>query len=311
LARRDSPDRGARHLNMATTLVHDMPHTLAALESGALSEYRAGLIAAEAADLSRADRRVLDAELCADASTLEGMGNGRITAEAKAIAHRLDDRAATERAAKAAKGRRVTFRPARDAMGYLTVLLPAAQGAALFAELNRTAGAALAAGDNRSRGAVMADTVFERVMGRPAWVADPVAVHLVISDDTLFGDDDSPAVLEGYGPIPAGVARNLVADALSVSSPGPPCAGCTSTPRPGRWWAWNPEADTFPRVWPSSSGCAISDVARPTVTRRFVIWTTLNRATGVDRPARATVAVRANDVTTSRNHRAGTSPPVR
>jgi hypothetical protein len=143
------------------------------------------------------------------------MGNGRITAEAKAIAHRLDDRAASERAAAAAKGRRVTFRPARDAMGYLTVLLPAAQGAALFAELNRTAGAALAAGDNRSRGAVMADTVFERVMGRPAWVADPVAVHLVISDDTLFGDDDSPAVLEGYGPIPAGVARNLVADALS------------------------------------------------------------------------------------------------
>jgi hypothetical protein len=215
LARRDSPDRGARYLNMAKMLVRDMPHTLARLECGDLSEWRAELIAAEAADLSRADRRILDAELCADVSKLEGMGNGRITAEAKAIAHRLDDRAATERAAKAAKGRRVTFRPAPDAMSYVTVLLPAAQGAAMFAELNRTAGAAVAAGDNRSRGAVMADTVFERVMGRPAWVADPVAVNLVLSDDTLFGDDDSPAVLEGYGPIPAGVARNLVADALS------------------------------------------------------------------------------------------------
>ncbi len=95
------------------------------------------------------------------------------------------------------------------------MLLPAAQGAAVFAELNRTAGSALAAGDNRSRGAVMADTVFERVMGRPAWVAEPVAVNLVLSDETLFGDDDSPAVLEGFGPIPAGVARNLVADALA------------------------------------------------------------------------------------------------
>ncbi len=169
----------------------------------------------EAADLSRADRRILDAELCAEVSKLEGMGNGRISAEAKAIAHRLDDRAATERAAKAAKGRRVTIRPGPDAMSYVTVLLPAAQGAAVFAQLNRAAGSALAAGDNRSRGAVMADTVFERVMGRPAWVADPVAVNLVISDETLFGDDDSPAVLEGYGPIPAGVARNLVADALA------------------------------------------------------------------------------------------------
>ncbi len=29
LARRDSPDRGARYLNMAKTLVRDMPHTLA------------------------------------------------------------------------------------------------------------------------------------------------------------------------------------------------------------------------------------------------------------------------------------------
>jgi hypothetical protein len=210
LARRDSPDRGARQLNMAKTLVHDMPHTLARLESGDLSEYRAELIAAEAADLSRADRRVLDAELCAEVSNLEGMGNGRIRAEAKAIAHRLDDRAAT-----AAKDRRVTFRPAPNAMAYVSAFLPAAQGAAVFAELNRTAGSAVAAGDNRSRGAVMADTVVERVLGRPAWVAEPVAVNLVISDGSLFGDDDSPAVLEGYGPIPAGVARNLVADALS------------------------------------------------------------------------------------------------
>ena len=215
LARRDSPDRGARYLNMAKMLVRDMPHTLARLECGDLSEWRAELIVREAADLSRADRRILDAELCAEVSKLEGMGNGRISAQAKAIAHRLDDRAASERAAKAAKGRRVTLRPAPDAMCYVTVLLPAAQGAAVFAALNRAAGVAVAAGDNRSRGAVMADTVVERVMGRPAWVADPVAVNLVISDETLFGDDDSPAVLEGYGPIPAGVARNLVADALA------------------------------------------------------------------------------------------------
>jgi hypothetical protein len=215
LARRDSPDRGARYLNMAKTLVHDMPHTLARLESGDLSEWRAELIVREAADLSRAHRRALDAELCADVSKLEGMGNGSISAEAKAIAHRLDDLAATERAATAAKGRRVSLRPAPDAMAYLTALLPAAQAAAVFAELNRAAGSALAAGDARSRGAVMADTLFERVIGRRAWVAEPVAVNLVISDETLFDGDNSPAVLEGYGPIPAGVARNLVADALA------------------------------------------------------------------------------------------------
>jgi ABC-type uncharacterized transport system ATPase subunit len=38
LARRDSPARGSRHLGFAKALVNEMPHTLAALEAGALSE---------------------------------------------------------------------------------------------------------------------------------------------------------------------------------------------------------------------------------------------------------------------------------
>ncbi len=39
LARRDSPSRGGRHLGFAKALVHEMPHTLAALEAGVLSEW--------------------------------------------------------------------------------------------------------------------------------------------------------------------------------------------------------------------------------------------------------------------------------
>jgi hypothetical protein len=68
--------------------------------------------------------------------------------------------------------------------------------------------------DDRSRGQVMADTLVERVTGRPAEVPEPVAVNLVMSDQTLLGDDNSPAVVEGYGPIPASVARKLVDDAV-------------------------------------------------------------------------------------------------
>jgi hypothetical protein len=81
LARRDSPARGGRHLGVATALVQEMPHTLAALACGALSEWRATLIARESACLTVEDRRRLDAELCADLSTLEGKGDRRITAE--------------------------------------------------------------------------------------------------------------------------------------------------------------------------------------------------------------------------------------
>ncbi|MBD8043415.1 HNH endonuclease, partial [Arthrobacter sp. Sa2BUA2] len=40
LARRDSPHRGGRHLGLGKALVHEMPHTLAALSTGVLSEWR-------------------------------------------------------------------------------------------------------------------------------------------------------------------------------------------------------------------------------------------------------------------------------
>jgi hypothetical protein len=61
----------------------------------------------------------------------------------------------------------------------------------------------------------MADVFFERVTGQPAEVADAVAVNLVITDETLLGGDNSAAVVTGYGPIPAAVARGLVHRAVT------------------------------------------------------------------------------------------------
>ena len=49
LARRVSPSRGVRHLALALALVHHLPSTLAALEVGALSEWRAELVVRETA----------------------------------------------------------------------------------------------------------------------------------------------------------------------------------------------------------------------------------------------------------------------
>src|SRR6202023_2161108 len=129
------------------------------------------------------DRRKVDADLCADVSKLEGMGDARITAAAKEIAYRLNAQAVVDRAAKAEADRTVTIRPAPDTMTYVTALLPVAQGVGVYAALKRAADTTF---DDRSRGQVMADTLVERVTGRPAEVAQPVAVNLVISDETLF-----------------------------------------------------------------------------------------------------------------------------
>ncbi|HPZ95201.1 MAG TPA: HNH endonuclease, partial [Mycobacterium sp.] len=75
LARRDSPVRGGRHVGFAKALVNEMPHTLAALEAGALSEWRATLVVRESACLDVEDRRRLDAELCSDTKASEGVGD--------------------------------------------------------------------------------------------------------------------------------------------------------------------------------------------------------------------------------------------
>jgi hypothetical protein len=80
LARRDSPARGGRHLGLAKALVYEMPHTLAALEQGVLSEWRATIVVRESACLDVEDRRRLDAELCADTATLEGVGDAALAA---------------------------------------------------------------------------------------------------------------------------------------------------------------------------------------------------------------------------------------
>ncbi len=244
LARRDSPARGGRHLGFAKAVVHEMPHTLAALESGRLSEWRATLIVRESACLDVEDRRALDAEMCADGSRLDGMGDARIAAAARAIAYRLDPQAVVDRAARAESERTVTIRPAPDTMSYVTALLPVAKGVSVYAALKRAADTTF---DGRTRGQVMADTLVERVTGRPAEVAAPIAVNLAMSDGTLLGYDDEAAVVDGYGPIPAAVARHLVGDAVGDDRSRATLRRLYRHPRSGSLVAMESRSRCFPK----------------------------------------------------------------
>jgi hypothetical protein len=244
LARRDSPARGNRHLGFAKALVHEMPHTLAALESGVLTEWRATLIVRESACLGVEDRRILDAELCSDSGRLDGMGDARVVAAAKTIAYRLDPHAVVDRAAKAETERTVTIRPAPDTMTYLTALLPVAQGVSVYAALRR---AADTCADGRSRGQLMADALVERVTGRSAAVATPIAVNLVLSDESLMGGSSAPADVSGYGPIPAAVARELVSGAVNDDRSRATLRRLYAHPASGALVAMESRARLFPR----------------------------------------------------------------
>ncbi|TDO11750.1 HNH endonuclease [Mycobacterium sp. BK086] len=244
LARRDSPGKGGRHLGFAKALVYEMPHTLAALECGVLSEWRATLVVRESACLDVEDRRRLDAELCSDIATLEGVGDAALTADAKAIAYRLDPHAVVDRAAKAVEERTVTIRPAPDTMTYVTALLPMAQGVSVYAALKREADVCC---DGRSRGQVMADTVVERVTGRPADEAVPVAVNVVISDQALLGAEQGAAVIAGYGSVPSAVAQKMVFDAVSDPRSRATLRRLYATPASGALVALESRSRLFPK----------------------------------------------------------------
>jgi hypothetical protein len=214
LARRESPHRGQRHLGLAKVLRDELPHTRAAFRAGRITEWKATLIARETACLSREHRQVVDAELAGDPDRLEAMGDGELDAEAKKLAYALDANAFVERRARAEADRRVTLRPAPDVMSQLSALLPVKDGVAVYAALKKAADTAIAAGDDRSRGQIMADTLVERVTtgagdgtGKDKGVG--VMINLVISDRALFGATDEPGWVEGYGPVPVDLAREL------------------------------------------------------------------------------------------------------
>ncbi len=209
LARRESPARGGRLLGLARALVTEMPHTLAALETGELNEWGATLLVRETACLPAADRCAVDEELAADAGTFDGAGDRAIIAAARTAAYRRDPRSVTQRASHAATERHVCLRPAPDTMCYLTALLPVAEGVAVHAALTRNADAVRSAGDPRSRGQLMADALVERITGTAGGISG-IEIQLVMTDRTLFQGNAEPARLPGYGIVPAGWARTLI-----------------------------------------------------------------------------------------------------
>lgn len=219
LARRESPHRGQRHLGLARIVQRELPHTWSAWRAGRITEWRATVVARETACLTLEDRVAVDALLAADHEAFETMSERQVIATAQAEGARLDAEAVVTRRRRAESERRVSIRPAPDTMVWLTALLPVKDGVAAYAALTRDADSARAQGDPRAQGQVMADELVRRIVGAAGRVSEkptshPVALNLVMSHDALLGTSDETADIDGFGPIPAELARELVAGAL-------------------------------------------------------------------------------------------------
>ena len=116
----------------------ELPRTWSAWRAGRITEWKAMLIARETACLTREDRPVPP-----------GSSGGR---HGQKEAYRLDPASYVARRRQAEADRRVSLRPAPDAMTWLSALLPVKDGVAVKVALTRAADSARAAGDPRSQG---------------------------------------------------------------------------------------------------------------------------------------------------------------
>ncbi|MEV4900366.1 DUF222 domain-containing protein [Citricoccus sp. NPDC055426] len=232
LARRESPNTGSRDLGLARALCEEMPHTLAALTRGVISEWKATILCRETAWLSVEDRRQVDEVMAAQ---LEELGVKKLAGVARAHAQRLDQASAVEQMNRSVRERRVSVRPAPGGMAYLTALLPMAQAVGCLARLKKSAATTVGAGARaeRTQDQVMADLLVERLTGQATAEDVPVEVHLVMTDRSLWGGtrpdapgqdpategesegSETPAWLVGHGPLPAEVARRVITDSAA------------------------------------------------------------------------------------------------
>lgn len=211
------PEGTARvRLEQAHDLCTGLPATLAALESGEITGEQASVIADRAATLPAQSRPAFEAALLPKATKL---GLPALRRKVRRVADRLHPEPLTVRRVRAEADRRVELSPEADGMSFLGALLPAETAHAVFNRLTRAAKSLQGPGETRTlaqlRADVLADLLTNAGMDTGPAAGIRAEAMVTVPVFTLLGLDEEPAELEGYGPIPADVARALCADAPS------------------------------------------------------------------------------------------------
>ena len=192
--------RTARDLHLGLDHLHGL------FCAGEMNAHKVSIIVAETAHLDAAERAEVDRLLAADG--IEGRGAGKLRGLARKLAAQVAPGKFRARCAAARTGRRVTLRLGTDGMTDLTAHLPAEQGAACYAALQKAFNqiSVNPAPLTRSRGQVMADTLVERLTGQATTDDTNIDVQVVVPIEALLDPTTPlPAQIPGLGPIPTEV----------------------------------------------------------------------------------------------------------
>ncbi|WAJ32254.1 DUF222 domain-containing protein [Arthrobacter sp. FX8] len=238
------PRAAASFLATSHALTSSLPRTLEALQSGTLSWQHAIVLADETASLDAAGAAALEAHfLPPDTPDPDALPPARGCPVGELPAHRFRVKARTwrerhhaesmeKRHARGVAERRVEFRADRDGMAWLGAYLPADQAQAGWNRLTVAARGLQGPAEDRTMPQLRADNFTAAILGsgdtrggstsgsgtsaasgtghQPPSVRAEVLVTVPVF--ALMGLTDEPAMLDGYGPVPASMARRLVAD---------------------------------------------------------------------------------------------------
>ncbi|WP_350004080.1 DUF222 domain-containing protein [Pseudarthrobacter sp. WHRI 8279] len=229
-------------------LTTSLPRTLAALGSGTISWAHARGMAEEAATLDPAGAAALEAHFLdpdtprpPGAATIGEMPAYRFRAKARTWRERHHPESLEKRHAKGVAERRVGYAPGQDGKAWLSAYLPADQGLAIWnrltalsrgmqspneartltllrADVLATAGLTSGAGhidcthgkDSTGSGTGPGDSSTGSGTDQGTSIRAQVLVTVPVF--SLMGLTDEPAMLDGHGPVPASMARELVAN---------------------------------------------------------------------------------------------------
>ena len=231
-------------LGAAHALTSSLPAALDALQAGSVSWQNAQVIVDETTGLdpvatARLEAHFLGLDDTPDAPVAGSVVAGGMAGELAPARLRRKVRSWRERHhpesieirhARGVAQRRMEYAPDRDGMGWISLWLPAHQANAAWNRTRALARALQGPDEPRTLAQLMADIGAAALLGAgsgvapgaapgagaaggPAEVPAPGAQVLVtVPVFSLLGLTDEPAVLDGHGPVPASMARQLVAD---------------------------------------------------------------------------------------------------
>ncbi|MQA09706.1 MAG: DUF222 domain-containing protein [Pseudonocardiaceae bacterium] len=213
LATASSSRRAENELDLAEQLAARLPATLAAMRRGELDAYKAGKIADATEELSLEQARWVDGQI---AATLAGKDPTSIQRKARRLALKAEPAIVQKRAQTKRAKRRLEKWNDQDGMAHLEAHLPAETVSAIYGRIDAIAQQVNSADDPCPMDAVRADVFTDLLLGKLAGAAPQVQVHVTVPITALLGTDDQIAELAGYGPIPAGIAREIAANPHST-----------------------------------------------------------------------------------------------